>query len=50
VLYFALLTPVAVVGRLLGRDVLRMRHRSVDSYWIDRDPPGPAPGSFRNQY
>jgi ABC-type sulfate transport system permease subunit len=49
-IFFVLLTPVAWLGRLAGRDELRLRKRSVQSYWIDRTPPGPAPASFKNQY
>jgi hypothetical protein len=49
-IYFGLLTPVAVVSRAFGRDELRLKRRDVDSYWIERDPPGPAADSFRNQF
>jgi hypothetical protein len=42
VLYFAVLTPVALVLRALGRDALRLRRPTADSYWLDRGPmPGP---------
>ena len=49
-MYFVLITPLAVVLRLAGRDALRLRPRPADSYWIERDPPGPSPESFRNQF
>lgn len=49
-IFFLLITPVAMISRLLGRDELRMKKRAVASYWIDREPPGPAPESFRNQF
>jgi hypothetical protein len=49
-IFFFLLTPVAWLGRLAGRDELKLRKRSVHSYWIERSPPGPAAASFKNQY
>lgn len=49
-IFFVLLTPVGVIGRLLGRDELRLKKAPVSSWWIDRDPPGPAPDSFKNQF
>jgi len=49
-IFFVLITPVSLVTRLFGRDELKMRKRSVKSYWIDRSPPGPLSDSFKNQY
>jgi hypothetical protein len=50
ILFFIVITPVAVVTRLAGRDTLRLRKQSTDSYWIDRKPPGPDPESFKQQF
>lgn len=50
VLYLVVLTPVAVAGRLLGRDELRLRRTAVASYWRQRTPPGPAPDSLRHPF
>ena len=49
-IWVLLMTPIAVIGRLLGRDELRLRRRAVDSHWIERDPPGPAADSYKNQF
>ena len=49
-LYFGIITPVALVTRRLGRDELRLRKAAGKSYWIEREPPGPQPDSFKNQY
>lgn len=49
-LYFGLFTPVALIGRMLGRDELRLRPGAAPTYWIKRRPPGPSPESFRNQF
>ena len=49
-IFFVLITPVSLVTRLFGRDELKMKKRSVRSYWVDRSPPGPPSDSFKNQY
>jgi len=51
VIYFGLFTPIAVAMRLRGRDALQRRFDAkLDSYWIKRDPPGPAGSSFPQQF
>ena len=50
-IFFLLLTPIAVLMRWQGRDALRLRKSSNrDSYWIHREPEGPEPESFKNQF
>jgi len=49
-IFFFLITPVAFVTRLFGRDELKMRRRSVQSYWLARTQPGPPSESFKNQF
>ena len=36
VLYYFILTPVGLVFRIAGRDVLRVKRRQASSYWLDR--------------
>ena len=51
IMFFGVITPVALVMRLFGRDELRLKRGSgLPSYWVPRDPPGPPPGSFGNQF
>jgi hypothetical protein len=51
IIFFGVFTPVAYVMRLAGRDALARRFDAqLPSYWIDRDPPGPPDGSFRNMF
>jgi hypothetical protein len=51
ILFFLVVTPTALLMRLFGKDPLRLRFdNAVDSYWIKRDPPGPAPDSLNNQF
>lgn len=47
VIYFAAATPTGFLLRLARKDVLKLkRDGRVDSYWIVRDPPGPAAESL----
>lgn len=49
-IYFGILVPIAIVGRLRGRDELHLKRRPVASYWINRNPPGPTDQSFTHQF
>lgn len=50
IFYFAV-TPTALLMRLFGKDPLRLaKDPAAASYWIKRDPPGPAPESLKNQF
>src|SRR5262245_35779910 len=50
-LFYATVTPIALLMRVLGKDPLRLRRDpDVASYWIVRTPPGPAPKSMKNQF
>jgi hypothetical protein len=51
VLFYAVVTPTAILFRILGKDPLRLsRDPEVRSYWIVRQPPGPAPETMANQF
>lgn len=50
-IYFGVVTPIALLGRALGKDPLRLsRAPSAKTYWILREPPGPAPDSLTRQF
>ncbi|MCZ8312787.1 MAG: SxtJ family membrane protein [Magnetospirillum sp.] len=50
-LFFLVVTPIGVVMRLAGKDFLRKRlEPDAPSYWLPRDPPGPAPDSMKQQF
>ena len=36
IIFFFMFTPVAVIIRIIGRDELRLRLKSQESYWIKR--------------
>jgi predicted membrane metal-binding protein len=51
VVFVLTVIPTALVMRLRGRDLLRLKiDRQAKSYWILREPPGPAGDTMRNQY
>ena len=50
-IYFGVFTPVALVMRAFGRDAMCRRFEPArPSYWVRREPPGPADGSFRDMF
>ena len=50
-MFYGAILPMALLVRLLGKDLLRLkREPNAASYWIARDPPGPAPGSMTKQF
>jgi hypothetical protein len=50
-LFYGVLTPVAVVIRLAGKDPLRLRYnRAAASHWIARKPPSPTRDSMTKQF
>ena len=50
ILFFGLITPIALLARLFGRDELRLRFRADDSYWIPRDTTRPAAEYFSQHF
>ena len=51
VIFFAVFTPVGLLMRAFGRDAMCRRFEPArPSYWVKRDPPGPADDSYRNMF
>jgi hypothetical protein len=51
VIYWVAVVPTGLVMRAVGKDPLRLRiDRSLATYWLARQPPGPAAGSMRKQF
>lgn len=51
IVFFGVVTPTAMIMRLMGKDPLRRRFDpEVRSYWLERDPPGPEPNTMKNQF
>ena len=51
IFFFVFLTPVAILSRIFRKDPLNVLFdRDAQTYWVKRDPPGPAPESMANQF
>lgn len=51
VLFFCFFVPLGVLYRFRKKDAMHLpRDRNASSYWIKREPPGPAPESMMNQF
>ena len=50
-IYGLTIVPIGVAMRLFGHDPLHLkRDPQADSYWVVRDPPGPAPETMIHQF
>ena len=50
-LFYLTVTPTALIMRMVGKDPLNRRFDpSAKSYWVEREPPGPAPETMRQQF
>jgi hypothetical protein len=51
VLFFGAVLPIGWLLRKKGEDLLGLALKpEAETYWIERDPPGPAPGSMAKQF
>ena len=41
IIFFVFISPIAIITRVFGRDHLKIKKLSVQSYWINRPPPLP---------
>lgn len=49
-IYFLVITPIAIVTKIFGRDELRIKKRSISSYWLIKNMPQKNPQSMENQF
>lgn len=49
-IYFLVLTPYGIFGRILGRDQLRLKKVKCETYWVNRSIPGPDGETFHKQF
>jgi hypothetical protein len=50
-IFFTTILPVGLFMRARGHDPLRLkREPEAPTYWIKREPPGPAPDTMINQF
>jgi hypothetical protein len=51
VIFFLIITPVALLTRIFGRDELRLRiPKKSSTYWVSRIPIGPKGDSFTKPF
>ncbi len=50
ILYFFILTPIALIQKTLFRDELRLRKVNTASYWVIREEQKLSPQSFKRQF
>ncbi len=48
--FYCIVTPIALLQRLIGRDALRRRRAPSESYWIPRKTEGQARGQFERLF
>jgi hypothetical protein len=50
-IFLVTIVPIGLILRVTGKDPLRLRFDpDAQSYWIPRDPPGPAPETMPQQF
>ena len=47
--FFLIITPVSLLFRLIGRDVLALKKKQANSYWHEQEKTNP-PESYKNQF
>ncbi len=51
VIFYFSITPIGVFLRLIGKSTLGLRpDPEMETYWIERRPPGPPPETMKNQF
>ena len=51
IVFYGVFTPFGLTMRLAGRDSMKRRFvPAARTYWVEREPPGPAADSFRDQF
>jgi hypothetical protein len=50
-IYLTTIVPIGLIMRACGHDPLRLkRDPQASTYWVRREPPGPAPETMINQF
>ncbi len=49
-IFFGAFLPIGLLMRLSRKDPMRRRSGDVESYWIIRNPAGPAPETMKNPF
>ena len=47
IIFFLVVTPIGLIMRLLGKDLLNLRYNENKSYWIEKNDPK---SKMKNQF
>ena len=47
IIFFLVVTPIGIIMRLLGKDLLNLKYNKEKSYWIEKDGPK---SKMKNQF
>ena len=50
IIFFGLITPIALIARLIGRDELKLKRPKKSSYWSEPIGSNSDADSFKNQF
>lgn len=50
IIFFLIITPTALICRLIGRDLLNLKQKKFDSYWKIREHSSLKKDSFKRQF
>jgi hypothetical protein len=51
VVYYASVVPTGLIMRAMGKDMLRLKlEPDAETYWMARQPPGPAAETMKDQF
>lgn len=50
IIFWVVVSPLAIVLRIFGRDELRLKKGNRSTYWKPRTSRGPLPESFKHQF
>ena len=50
-MFFVVISPIGLLMRALGKTPINKKFdQNINSYWIIREPPGPAPETMKRQF
>lgn len=49
-IYFCIVTPYGIIGKIVGNNPLLLKEREAVSYWVSAEDKDMTPNSFKKQY
>ena len=46
-IFFLVVTPIGIIMRLFGKDILNLKYQNIKSYWIEKNGPK---SKMKNQF